>query len=459
MSQNSNHYLINKKHIHFIGIGGSGMYPLVQILHNQGFFITGSDNNDTETIDALRKIGIKVTLIQNANNIKNSDLIVYTTAISEDNLELIAAKESNIDIIERSTLLSILSEQKNNAICISGTHGKTTVSSMISSIMIDCKLDPTCIIGGKLKNLNGSGKLGESENMVIEACEFKDAFLKLHPDIAVILNIDEDHLDYFKNLENIIKSFRRFSENATKFIVINGDDQNCNKCIENINKKVITFGLNEDCDYYAKAITKNTNNFLYEYDLYNEGNFVMHISLNVPGEHNVLNSLAALATTLQFTENKTAIYNTLKNFKGADRRFQILGKINGVTIADDYGHHPVEIKTTLEAAKSMNYNKIWVIHQPFTFSRTSIFIKEFANVLQIADNVLLTDIMGGREKNTFNIKIEDLSALIDNCLIIKDFKEMADYVMSKAKEGDLILTTGCGDVNKISNDIVKRYKF
>jgi len=457
MSNIGKDYLLNKKHIHFIGIGGSGMFPLVQILHQRGFFITGSDNNHTDTIDALIGMGIEVFLAQTPENLKSADLIVYTTAILDDNPELMTAKNIDVDLIERSLLLGLLSKEKDNAICISGTHGKTTCTSMIASILLGCEMDPTCVIGGKLQNLNISGRVGESDNIVIEACEFKNTFLQLHPDIGVILNIDEDHLDYFKTIDNIILSFKKFAGKVTKFLVMNKDDVNCRKCAKNLDKKIIWFGSDETCDYYAKNVRNNVNGFLTEYDLCDKNGFVMRISLNVPGEHNVKNSLAALSTCLQMTNNKDAIYKSLSQFKGAKRRFEILGNINGVTIADDYAHHPVEIDTTLRAAKTMGFNKICVIHQPFTYTRTHTFLNEFARTLSLADNVILTDIMGAREKNTIGIKVEDLSVLIDGCKVIKDFNEAGDFAIKNANNGDLIITMGCGDANKISNYLINRY--
>lgn len=458
MSNIEKNYLLNKKHIHFIGIGGSGMFPLVQILHSRGFIITGSDNNHTSTIDVLESMGIPVSLKQCPENIKNPDLIVYTAAILEDNKELIAAKNSSVDVIERSILLGLLSKEKNNAICVSGTHGKTTCTSMIFSILLECEMDPTCIIGGKLQNKNISGRIGKSDNMVIEACEFNDTFLQLEPDVGIILNIDEDHLDYFKSLDNIINSFRKFASKIRKFVVINKNDINCKQSVTNLDKKIISFGLKNNCDYYAKNIKYNINGFLTEYDIYNKNTFIMKISLNVPGIHNVMNSLAAVATCLEMTKNKDAIYKALSEFKGAKRRFEILGKINGVTVIDDYAHHPVEITATINSLKQMDFNKIFVIHQPFTYSRTHTLLKEFSQALNLADSVILTDIMGAREKNTVGVKVEHLAELLNNVTIIKDFDSAGEFALKNAKNGDAIITMGCGDVNKISNYLVEKYK-
>ena len=287
--------LKDKKHIHFIGIGGSGMYPLAQILHSQGYYLTGSDNNETETLEAVRKMGIPVFMGQRAENIEGADLIVHTAAIMADNPELIAAKASNAPVLERSELLGIVTGWYDNAICVSGTHGKTTTTSMITQILFTAGVDLSAFIGGKLPCIGGSGRAGKSDIMVCEACEFVDTFLKLYPDVAVILNIDEDHLDYFKNLENIIKSFRKFSEMATKALIINGDDANTLKAVDGITgKEFITFGLDSKNDYYAANI-KKISGMETEYTLMYKGKALGKINLHVAGVHNILNSLAAAA--------------------------------------------------------------------------------------------------------------------------------------------------------------------
>lgn len=464
--------LIGKKHIHFIGIGGSGMYPLAQILHSQGYNLTGSDNNETETLDAVRKMGIKVFLGQCAENIEGADLIVHTAAIMADNPELIAAKASGVPVLERSELLGIVTSWYDNAICVSGTHGKTSTTSMITQILYTADIDLSAFIGGKLPCIGGSGRAGKSDIMVCEACEFVDTFLKLYPDCAVILNIDEDHLDYFKNLDNIIKSFRKFSEMATKALIVNGDDANTMKAIEGISgKEIITFGLAPENDYYAKDITR-ISGMETEYTLMHKNEELGKITLHVAGMHNIMNSLAAVAAAFYAGAEIEKIQQGLSDFRGAGRRFELIGTPKGITIVDDYAHHPTELTVTLEAAMGMGYNRVFAIFQPFTFSRTAILLDDFIKSLSIPDVAVLTDIMGSREKNTYNIFTRNLGEKIDGCVYFpqdenveytderkyQNFDEVCNYICENAKDGDLVITLGCGDVYKVAKMIDKKIK-
>lgn len=441
--------LKDKKHIHFIGIGGSGMFPLVQILHAMGFHITGSDNNPGDTIDFEKdNMGIPVTLNQNAKNIEGADLIVHTAAIMSDNPELIAAKESGIPTIERSLLLGLVTQWFEECICVCGTHGKTTTTAMLTQILLENEKDPSAVVGGKLKAINGSGRLGKSEIMVCEACEFVDTFLMLSPDIAVILNVDADHLDYFKTLENIIKSFHKFAEMTTKTIIVNGDDANSMKAIEGITgRKIITFGKTENCDYYPVNISHH-GGVKCGYDLMHKTENLGHVQLSIPGEHNILNSVAAIAAAIEVGTDVQGAIAAADSFKGAGRRFEIMGENKGVTIADDYGHHPAELEATLKAAKEMDFKRVWAVHQPFTYSRTSMLLDDFARVLKIADYAVLSEIMGSREKNTYNIYAKDLADKVEGCVWFTTFEEISKYVMTNAQPGDLVITLGCGDVYK-----------
>lgn len=459
-------YFLNKeiinisKHIHFIGIGGSGMYPLAQILHSRGYYLTGSDNNETETLQAVREMGIPVYLGQRAENIEGADLIVHTAAILPDNPELIAAKASGVTVLERSELLGLITEEFGNAICVSGTHGKTTATSMITQILVEKGMDISAVIGGKLPLIHGSGRAGKSEVMVCEACEFQDHFLNLAVDTAVILNVDEDHLDYFKNLDNIIRSFRKFCENTTKTIIINGDDENSMKAVSGIEgKEIITFGFKRDNSYFAENIL--LNGLVTEFDAYCGEKHLGRVTLNVAGRHNVLNALAAIAAAesvgVPFEDIKSALYN----FRGAGRRFEKYGEVKGITVVDDYAHHPAEIAVTLNSAVKLGYNKVWAVHQPFTFSRTALLLEDFAEALSIADRVVLAAIMGGREKNTIGIHTQALAEKIEGSIYFEEeehdanFELVAQYVAENAEEGDLIVTLGCGDVNKVARRILK----
>ena len=438
------------KHIHFIGIGGSGMCPLVDILREDGNekIITGSDVDDnSDTVKRLRSFGIKVAIGQRAENIEGAELVVYSAAIAKDNPELVAAREAGIPTIERSVLLGAICRRYHNDIAISGTHGKTTTTSMVTTILMAGQLDPTVVIGGKLALIEGYGRAGKSENMVCEACEFVDTFLQITPEVAVILNIDADHLDYFGTLDNIIASFRQFAEQTTGVVIANGDDANTMKALDTTKAKIITFGLDSQNDYYAENVHMASGGF-WQFDLMHHGEKLTELTLKVPGEHNILNALAAAAACLYVGATPEDIKKGLGMFSGASRRFEIHTVHNGITIADDYAHHPTEIEATLHACKEMPYKRVWAVFQPFTYTRTKTHLHEFARVLQIADKVVLTDIMGGREWDDLGIHSEDLQALIPGCHLEHTFEDVADYVLSHAEEGDLIITMGCGDVYK-----------
>ncbi len=447
--------LEGKKHLHFIGIGGSGMFPIVQILHSRGYIITGSDNNESDIVKLVRGLGIPVYMGQRAENIKDADLIVYTSAIMEDNPELIAARASGVPLLERNDVLGYITSRYDNTVCVCGTHGKTTTTAMLTQILMDAGVDPTAVIGGKLPRIGGYGRVGKSNTMVCESCEFSDHFLKLHPDIAVILNIDEDHLDYFKTLENIIHSFRIFADMATQLLIYNGDDQNTRKAVEGLSKKTVTFGFSERNDYYPRDIvslggTRQSFELIYKKDK------IANIKLNVAGRHNVLDAVAACAAALSCGVKPEQLAGPLSEFNGAGRRFELLGEVNGITIVDDYAHHPTELRVTLEAAKKLDFKKVWAVFQPFTYSRTALLFDEFVEVLQIADRVVLSEIMGSREKNTYHIYSKDLCEKMPGSVWFNTFEEIKEYVLANAEPGDLVITLGCGDIYKAAKLMLGR---
>lgn len=448
--------LKESKKIHFIGIGGAGMCPIAEILLSLGYQVSGSDNNDTETFRRIEKEGAKVFLGQVKENISDdTELVIYTNAILKGNEELEYAK-ANFPCFERAEALGALSRVFSNCIGVCGTHGKTTTSSMTTQILMEAGLDPSAVIGGKLPLINAYGRYGHSQNFVCESCEFNNTFLHMNPDIAVILNIDEDHLDFFGNLENIKKSFRKFAELTTKAIVYNGDDENTVDTLKGIEgKKLISVGRGEQNNWVAKNIYV-PGGFHSEYDAYYNGKFMARIVLSVPGEHNVLNSLCAIAAAYESGADMESICRGLKAFGGAARRFELLGTYCGVTFADDYAHHPAEIKVTLEAAMKMGYKHVWAVHQPFTFSRTSLLLDDFAQVLQIADKCVISAIMGSREVNTIGIKASDLSQKVPGSVQLDTFEEICDYVCDNAVEGDLVITLGCGDVYKVARMMCKK---
>ncbi len=445
------------RRFHFVGIGGSGMCPLAEILHGQGYFLTGSDNNETDTLARIRSYGIPVTLGHAAENIGDAQAVVYTAAVMKDNPELLAAREKGLPLIERSILLGLIAKKYPNTIAVSGTHGKTTVTSMITQILVDEKMDPTVVIGGKLDYIGGNGRLGQSDTMVVEACEFVDTFLQLTPAVSVILNIDEDHLDYFKTLDNIIKSFRQFATQTSKILVVNGDDENSMKAVEGIEREVLTFGLAPHNRYCAENIV-TLPGARTEFTLMCDGEPLTKITLNIPGKHHVHNALAAATAALSQGASPEGIAKSLSAFSGAGRRFEILGRPNGIVIADDYAHHPKELSVTLQAASEMGFRAVWAVFQPFTYSRTALLLDDFADALSIADHVVMTEIMGAREVNTYDIYTKDLAAKILGSVWYNSFEEVADHIVRHAQEGDLVITLGCGDIYKAAKLMLQKYK-
>ena len=444
--------------IHFVGIGGSGMCPLAEILHAKGYALTGSDNNESDNLKRIRALGIPVHMGHAAENIKGADMVVYTAAVSEDNPELVAAREQQLPLIERAQLLGFITRQFKNTVAVSGTHGKTTTSSMLAQILLEADKDPSIFIGGRLPLINANGRAGGSDTMVCEACEFKDHYQAMTPAISIILDIDADHLDYFGTLENIIASFARFAGKTTGKVIYNADDANAPKAVKDIPaEKCITYGESKDCSWHAENI-KTVNGAYGDYDLYHDGTFLTHITLGVPGAHNVYNSLAAAAAATLCGATPAEIAAGLSHFRGAGRRFEFIGEANGVTFVDDYAHHPTEIAATISTAKKMPYARVWAVFQPFTFSRTARHLNDFAKTLALADKVVVSDIMGSRETNEWGVHADQITAQIDGAVYLPTFPEIADYVAKNAKPGDMVLTMGGGDVYKCARMILQKMK-
>ena len=457
MISNYDHLLDNVKKIHFVGIGGSGMCPLAEILFNEGFEITGSDIAESDTLERIRSYGIPVTMGHFPENVLGADLVVYTAAVKLDNPELVSAKEHNIRAIERCIMLGAVVEKYKNSIAVCGTHGKTTTTSMITQILTMTNFDPTVIIGGKLPFIGGNSRIGKSDIIVCEACEYVDTFLHIYPAVSVILNVDEDHLDYFGTLERVKQSFTKFADQTSDTLVVNGDDENTMLCINNMTakgKKIITFGFGENNDFRAEI--HDDDSVCKTFDIINNGNVITTVTLSVPGKFNVMNALAAAATTYTLGANPDGISDALHKFTGAHRRFEILGKAKEITVADDFAHHPTELRATLTTAMSMGYRSVWAVFQPHTFSRTYKFLNEFAEVLSIPDHCILSEILPVREKNTYNIYSKDLADKIDGCVWFNTFEEITDYVTEKASDGDLIITIGGGNVYMCANMIMKK---
>ena len=451
-------YLDTAKRIHFIGIGGSGTVPIVEILHTLGgFTITGSDNNETETVHRVMDLGIPVALCQSADNIGDVDMVVYSGAISPENPELKEAVRRGIPTFERSKMLGALSRKFGKTVGISGTHGKTTVTSMLTQILLGCGMDPSAVIGGKLRLTDTYGVTGKSDIFVCESCEYHDTFLELTPFISVILNVDEDHMEYFHTLDNMKKSFVSFADRAP-ITLYNGDDANTLDVMRQTTKTFgVTFGLQETNDYYASDVSVVDGAFS-RFKVMHSGKCLGELTLRVPGAHNVLNALAALAAADLLGADMRKAIEQAAAFEGAGRRFQVMGVFNGVTIVDDYAHHPAELEATLTAAKEMDFKKVIAVFQPFTFSRTKMHLQEFIDVLKIPDKALLTPIMGGREENTYNVYSEDIASKVPGSEIWPDFRSISDRAEALAEPGDLIITLGCGDINKAAHMMVKDYQ-
>jgi len=441
------------KRVHFIGIGGAGMCPLAEILHSEGYEISGSDNNESETLSRVRALDIPVQMGQRAENIDGAEMIIYTAALLPDNPELVAAKSSGIPTFERAKMLGAITRRYENCICVCGTHGKTTTTAMLAEIMLAAKMDPTAVIGGRLTATNSNALVGESEHMICEACEYQDTFLELAPDVAVILNVDEDHMEYFKTLDNLIASFRKFATMSTKAVVYNGDDRNTQRILEGTAfGRLISFGRSEGSDFRAVNVTMD--GAFASFDLHCHGEYLTRIRLRAPGEHNVSNALAAIAAAMFSGASALDCEYGLEAFQGAGRRFEILGCYRGITIADDYAHHPKELEVALRAAKLMPYQRVWAVFQPFTFSRTALLLDDFAAALSIADRVVMTKIMGAREINTYGISTAQLAEKIPGSVWFDEFSEVAHYIVQYAQEGDLVITLGCGDVYKAAHIMI-----
>lgn len=453
---NISEVLKNSKRIHFIGIGGSGMCPLAEILHAKGYSLQGSDNNESSIVERIRKMGIPVMMGQKAENIKGADMIVYSAAIQRGNPELEAALASDIPTFTRAELFGEVTKHFRNCIGICGTHGKTTTTSMTVQTMLGAGLDPSAVIGGKLPLTNSYGRVGKTETIVCEACEYVDTFLHLFPNVSVILNIDEDHMEYFKTLDNLILSFRKFALLAKSAVIYNGDDVNTLKAVEGITgKDMISFGFSNKNDYYAENIAE-INGAYTRFDVMHNGEKLGTISLSVPGKHNILNALAAVASAVYSGAKFEDCIKGLEEFKGAGRRFEHLGTYKGIDIIDDYAHHPAELKVTLEAAMKLGYKTVWAVFQPFTYSRTVMHFDEFVDVLKIPDRCVMTEIMGSRETNTYGIYTSQLAEKIPNSVWFNTQEEVADYVVKNAKPGDLVITMGCGDIYKSAHMMIEK---
>ena len=442
--------------IHFIGCGGSGTYPLIQILHSRGYAITGSDVEETKNTEAERALGVRVCIGHDAANVGNADLVVYSAAIHDDNPELQAARARGIKAVERSVMLGYISRTHAQSIGVAGTHGKTTTTGMITTMLELAGRDPSAVIGGKLPLIHGYGKAGKGDDIVIEACEFSETFLKLTPYLSVVLNIDNDHLDYYGSMGELKFAFKRFALMTQFMIFANADDKNTMDVMYTLDRRVRTFAIDNHGDYRAVNINEYKPGF-FEFDL-KEWNMTdtTRIRLSVPGRHNIYNALAMCAVCRFVGLSAEQCAEAALNFKGAGRRFEVYGECNGALVIDDYAHHPTELRATLNTAKEMGYKRLIAVHQPFTYSRTKMLFNDFVDVLKIPDITVLTPIMGSREPNDPTITSAKLAAQIPNSVLVDSLEAAADWVKQNAREGDLVITLGCGDIYKASKMMVKK---
>ena len=450
-------------HVYFMGIGGISMSGFAELLHSIGFTISGSDSKESKITKHLETIGINIIYGQRAENItKNIDLVVFTAAISENNPEFMAAKELGIPMISRAEMVGQVMKNYETPIAISGTHGKTTTTSMVSHIFLAAEKDPTISVGGILKAIDGNLRIGKSGNFITEACEYTNSFLSFFPKISVILNIEEDHMDFFKDINDIRASFTKFAHRLPEdgTLIINGEIDNHEEITKDLTCKVITYGFDREKDYFAADNIEFDKDGFGSYDLYINNTFKKRIQLSVVGRHNISNSMAALAVAYTTGIPIETAEEGLAEFRGTDRRFQLKGKREGVTIIDDYAHHPTEIKATLQAAKRYPANSIWCVFQPHTYTRTKAFLPEFAETLSLADHVVLTDIYAAREVDPGDISSRNILELLKekgtDAYYFSSFSEIENFLLENCTNGDLLITMGAGDVVSIGESLLNK---
>lgn len=448
-------------HVHFIGIGGISMSGLAEILMKEGFTVSGSDNKESSLTDHLTDKGAVIFYGQKASNIIDGiNVVVYTAAIHENNEEFMEAKRQGLPMLSRAELLGQLMTNYDTPIAVSGTHGKTTTTSMLSHIFLAGDMDPTISVGGILKAIHGNIRVGSSGLFVTEACEYTNSFLHFFPKISVILNIDADHLDFFKDLDDIRHSFRLFAELLPEdgTLVINGDIENLSYITDGLACRVVTFGREASLDYSASDIQYDEQGNA-SFDLIRHGIPSGHVTLSVGGEHNVYNALSAIAVADLLGVSAETIQEGLLSFHGTDRRFEYKGEFNGITVIDDYAHHPTEIEATLKSAAHYPHRELWCIFQPHTYTRTKALFDEFAQALSHTDHLILADIYAARETDTLGISSEQLAraAASYGCdaIYLPSFDEIEKYVRDHCQSGDLLITMGAGDVVNIGEDLLK----
>jgi UDP-N-acetylmuramate--alanine ligase len=432
---------------HLVGIGGVSMAPLAEVLLGMGLTITGSDSKESATVEHLRSLGITVTIGHFAENIQGADLVIRTAAVHDSNPEIAAAHAQGIPVYERAQAWGALMMDYKNALCISGTHGKTTTTSMCTHIAMAANTDPTIMIGGTLPLLQAGHRVGKGDTIILESCEYCDSFLSFHPTIAVVLDIEADHLDYFKDLADVEKSFRQFAElvpENTGVVIANADDENTMLTLSGIQKRMVTYGVEHPADVSARNLTYTQG--LPQFDIYEGEQFFTHVELQVPGLHNVKNALAAAAAALVMGIAPEAVSQGLGQFHGAGRRFEYKGEYNGAKVYDDYAHHPGEIQALLDAVSKLDYQRVIVAFQPHTYTRTKALFDDFVTQLRRPDVTILAEIYAAREVNTIGIHSQDIADQIPGALCCPTLEDVTAQLKALAQPGDLILTVGAGDI-------------
>ena len=446
--------------VHFVGIGGISMSGLADTLLYNGYSVSGSDVHNSKIVERLIGKGAKISIGHDENNIIGADLIVYTAAVKWDNPELIKAKELNLPIVDRAEFLGQIMKQYKYSIAVSGAHGKTTTTSLLSIILKNADLDPTIMVGGEVDALGGNVRNGKSQYFVAEACEYFESFLRLYPYIGIILNIDADHLDYYKDIAHIKTAFKKFvlliPNNG--YLVVCSDDENSMEISKNAKCNIITFGLSVDADWTARNIEYDDRGCAW-FDTFHLGKLFGSFKLNIPGRHNIYNALASLASAEIFNIDKNIISQSLLEFHGTRRRFEKKGEINGAIVIDDYAHHPTEVMATLSAAKNYPHKKLWCVFQPHTYTRTLKLLGEFSHAFGDADELIITDIYAAREKDTGEINSIILTQKIKddgvNVKYISSFENIVEYLKGSISPGDMVITMGAGDVYIVGEMLLK----
>ena len=451
------------KKIHCLGIGGIGLSAVAEILNDRGFTVSGTDINPGKVTDHLQSVGIKIYSSHEPENVDDVDAIVYSAAVSDENPEVVRARELGLPLFSRAQVLGMIMDDYEHSIAICGTHGKTTVTSMTSLILRNADFNPTILVGGELPQIHGNVEIGGNGYLVTEACEYMDSFLELRPSIGVILNIDSDHLDYFKDMDHIVKSFSAFVERIPEdgLVIAFGDNPFVRSILKDYPHK-ITYGYSEGNDFYAENMKFDENGHS-TFDICRKGKKITSIKLSVPGEHNVLNALASFVTASYLGAETDVIVETLAEYKGTGRRFDINGTTEkGVKVIDDYAHHPTEIKATLSAAANVKHKKLWLIFQPHTYTRTKALFDEFVDAFEGADVLVLTDIYAAREKDVYNVSSYKLMNAIKakypdrEVYYVKDFEDIVKYIEKFAAEGDIVMTMGAGDIYKVGDMLLHK---